>query len=320
MAHHFESGMFVRTPAWHQLGNVLQDWPGSFEEARVQAGLTWDVMSKPVYDEDNQEIYGFQRIVRNDNEQTLTIQKDSYAVINNEQIGNVIDFVMNGDKDNPKVPNLKFETLISLREGRQIIATMYLDEPITLPGDPSETYPYMVFITRHDGQGGMRLGPTAVRVVCANTQYIAEKELDRNGLGFTIKHTSNWQGRLEQARTALTSTFASFGRWEDMARQFARSTVSLADTEDFLDKWLPYSTDQSNRERDNITQQRSQFKALLHSATCEGIAGTKWGLLQASIELSDHYTKSHSLDSEITRILSTPQSKKPAAVRILQKL
>jgi phage/plasmid-like protein (TIGR03299 family) len=320
MAHHFESGMFVRTPAWHQLGNVLQDWPGTFEEARVQAGLTWDVDSKPVFDEDKQLIPGFQRIVRNDNGNTLTIQKDSYAVINNTQIGNVIDFVMNGDAETKKIQNLKFETLISLREGRQIIATMYLDEPMELPGDPSPTYPYMVFITRHDGQGGMRLGPTAVRVVCANTQYIAEKEMDRNGLGFTIKHTSNWEQRLEQARKALVSTFASFGRWEDLAREFARASVSNSDVEDFLDRWIPYSTDQEQRERENVTKKRSQFRSLLNSETCNGIAGTKWGLLQAAIELSDHFTKSHTIESEINRILGNPQASKPQAVRILQKL
>ena len=40
MAHHFESGMFVREPAWYGLGTVL-DEPPTVSEAIVEAGLDW---------------------------------------------------------------------------------------------------------------------------------------------------------------------------------------------------------------------------------------------------------------------------------------
>ena len=38
MGHYFDSGFFVREPAWHGLGAVLPDWPGTFEEARELSG------------------------------------------------------------------------------------------------------------------------------------------------------------------------------------------------------------------------------------------------------------------------------------------
>ncbi|CAB4194611.1 LGT_TIGR03299, phage/plasmid-like protein TIGR03299 [uncultured Caudovirales phage] len=330
MGHYFDSGFFVREPAWHQLGNVLPDWPGTFEEARQLSGLTWDVKTSPVFVPDTDaegnvkfnpsytEVDGWQLLRRDDTDAVLSIQKDSYAVIGNGEFGNIIDYVMNGHIQG--TANLKFETLISLHGGKQIIATMYLDEPITLPNDPSETYPYMVFISRHDGLGGMKLGPTAVRVVCANTQAIAEKQMDRHGFAFTIRHTNNWADRIEQARVAVASNMGAFKSWEVMASDLAKFVVTDAKVEDFLDKWLPYSTNMSDQQRNNMTTRRNQFKAVYNGPTCEGIAGTKWGVLQAAVELVDHYQPAHSLDTRIGRTLTRVDPNKALALEIVGKL
>jgi hypothetical protein len=35
MAHQFETGFFVREPAWHKLGTVLQEYPGRDEAMRL---------------------------------------------------------------------------------------------------------------------------------------------------------------------------------------------------------------------------------------------------------------------------------------------
>lgn len=330
MAHHFDTGMFARKPAWHELGNVLPDWPGTFEQAREFAGLTWDVESSPIYalDTDSegqpvfhrtyQEIEGWKRITRNDTGAILSIQKDSYAVIGNGEFGNIIDYVMNGHIQG--TTNLKFETLISLHGGKQIIATMYLDEPITLPGDPSETYPYMVFVSRHDGLGGMKLGPTAVRVVCANTQAIAEKQMDRHGFAFTIRHTNNWADRIEQARIAVAASMGAFKDWEVMANNFAKYPIWIHEVEDFMDKWLPFSTNMTDRQRQNMSDRRAQFIELYAGPTCEGIAGTKWGLLQAAIEMVDHFQPAHNLDTRVGRTLTRVDSSKALALSIVSKL
>ena len=330
MAHHFDTGMFVRKPAWHQLGTVLQDWPGTFQEARRQANLLWDVLQTPVYvastDVDGEvefnptyeEVPGWQLLRRSDTKAILSMQRDSYAVIGNGEFGNIIDYVMNGSIKGTS--NLKFETLISLHGGKQIIATMYLDEPISLPGDPSSTYPYMVFISRHDGQGGLKLGPTAVRVVCANTQAIAEREMDSHGMVFNIRHTHNWATKIEQAKAAIQGSLKSFADWEEDARQLARQGATDNQVEDFLDKWIPYSTDQTELQRNNATNKRAQFKHIYNGVTCEGIAGTKWGVLQAAIELCDHYKMSHSLDTRIGRTLTRIDEDKVSAYKLVTVL
>ena len=43
----FDQGFFVREPAWHGLGVVLQDYPGR-EEAMRLAGHDWDVLESEV--------------------------------------------------------------------------------------------------------------------------------------------------------------------------------------------------------------------------------------------------------------------------------
>jgi len=330
MAHHFDSGFFVRKPAWHQLGAVLPDWPGTFQEARRLAGLTWDVLQTPVYvastDVDGEvdfnptyeEVPGWQLLRRNDNNAILSIQKDSYAVIGNGEFGNIIDYVMNGHIQGTS--NLKFETLLSLHGGKQIIATMYLDEPISLPGDPSETYPYMVFISRHDGLGGMKLGPTAVRVVCANTQAIAEKQMDSHGFAFTIRHTNNWADRIEQARIAVAANMGAFKNWEVTANDFASKYINDYAFESFLDKWLPYSTNMTERQHQNMTERRSQLRGIYEGPTCAGISGTKWGLLQAAYEMVDHYQPAHNIDTRIGRTLTRIDPNKSLALEIVAKL
>ena len=47
MSHEFESGFSVREPMWHGLGVVLDEYPGSPEEACTLAGLDWTVEKRP---------------------------------------------------------------------------------------------------------------------------------------------------------------------------------------------------------------------------------------------------------------------------------
>ena len=321
MAHLFESGMFVRTPAWHQLGNVLPDWPGTFAEARQHADLNWDVVSAPVYEENIlfpgsfNPIPGWQAITRDDTRDVLSIQQDSYAVIGNGEFGNIIEYVL---EDN--FANLKYETLISLKGGRLIVATMYLDEPLRLPMDPSATYPYITFISRHDGAGGLRIGPTSVRIVCANTLSMAEKEMDGHKFGFTIRHTTNWADRIQEAKTQITLALGTFKGYENLAMHLIHQKFGQDRLEDFLDNWLPYSTDMTDRQRVNTTDRRNTFTKLLYqSKTCEGIEGTKWGAFQAAIELSDHFVSSHSVETQVMRQFGRSDNRKASALSLLLK-
>lgn len=47
MSADFESGFFVREPAWHGMGTVIKDAPDSKTAIKV-AGLDWKVLQAPM--------------------------------------------------------------------------------------------------------------------------------------------------------------------------------------------------------------------------------------------------------------------------------
>jgi hypothetical protein len=75
---------------WHQEGTVLADYPGSWAEARKLAGLNWDPVTTGVYaftginidaTTHYEPIYGWKCIIRSDTGAVLSINKETYTVI-----------------------------------------------------------------------------------------------------------------------------------------------------------------------------------------------------------------------------------------------
>ena len=199
-----ESMFSVREMPWHREGTVLSDYPGDWDEARRLAGLDWEPVSTDVYavtgiEPDGSEHYeaigGWKSISRSDTGAVLSINKDSYTVIDHAEMGEIVEAVL-------AQPNVKWETAGVLDGGRSVWCLALLDEPVTLPGDASATLPYLAITNRHDGSAACALRATAVRIVCANTFRAAELEGERTGATFSFIHRSSWRTRIEEARQA----------------------------------------------------------------------------------------------------------------------
>jgi phage/plasmid-like protein (TIGR03299 family) len=137
---------------------VLADYPGSWDETRALAGLDWDPVTEPVYAlagvTDNgelvyQPIDGWKRITRSDTGATLSLNRDTYTLIDHAEMGQIVEAVLSQ-------PNVKWETAGVLDGGRAVWCLAMLDEPITLPGD-TLTMPYLAITNRHDGIGSCAL-------------------------------------------------------------------------------------------------------------------------------------------------------------------
>lgn len=159
-------------------------------------------------------------IVRNDNELVLGVTSDQYSLIYHganetvdERRASMAQILESFEKE-----GAKFETAGSCREGRQVWALLYLDEPFVVPGETGESIPFVALLNTHDGTGACKLTRTMVRVVCWNTYQMASAEGDRTGLQFTFRHTGNVESRIEEARAALNGL-----------RQDARDYVALAE-------------------------------------------------------------------------------------------
>jgi len=336
MSHEFDTGMFSRNiPAWHRLGNTITEWPGSWEEARKLGGLTWEPIGTPVYDRTPEEvaatligfgtapvdaysapIAGWQQIRRSDNRYLLSIRPSSYKIISNTEFGDVIEAVMKLSKDE----KIKFDTVLSLYNGRMVVVTVYLDEPISLSGDPSETYSLIVFVSRHDGQGGLKAIVTNIRVVCANTLAAAEQHGDSAGTSFTIRHTANWTERIAQLRQVMTMARKDSEAWRQLACDLLRKQVSAAETDLFLGKFIPVSSAMTEAQERNAQISRTELRRILESPTCEHINNTAYGLVMAATEWADHGRRVRSADSAVSRAILRPEPYKIKAVSIAKEL
>ena len=339
MAHAFDSGLFVRTPAWHNLGNVVADWPGSWAEARKLGGLDWEPYPEPVYRKKIEmidgrrrtsytETEGWKHIVRNDSDIVLGIQMTSYEIINNTRFGEVIETVMDGPGVGYQTPGdgeaeglaVKYETVLSLYGGRMIVATLYLDQPLEIGPDPSQTYQYIVFVSRHDGAGGLRVIFTNVRVVCANTLGSAERLGKEQGTYYTIRHTANWEERVAEMRTVIQLAQKDSVAWAKLATQLGSKKVGVQKRETYLARFLPTRSDMTDRQVTNVHSARDSIREILASSTCEHISNTAYGLVMASTEWTDHVRRSQTPSSAVMRSLIKAEPYKIKAIQIAKEL
>jgi phage/plasmid-like protein (TIGR03299 family) len=337
MPDYFESGMFLIQPAWHRKGNVVEDWPGDWETTRKGAGLTWDIDIVPAgmrygwhdFVPDEDAVY----LLRNDKPATLrtedgegnerlivnqaaklAIQPLSYAVITNAAFGELIESIV-GEIGR----DFAFETLISIKGGKQIIALMRSRQPLRIDGDFSATYTYLAFIIRHDGQGGFRCIPTNVRIVCANTVQAAEHFARQAGVGWTIRHTANWETRVADLQAAVAGAVRSSEVWEKLSNKMILTVVSGAEQETFLRAQLPIHDGMTERQQKSINRARDMVRANWGSPTCEQLGRNVYQMLMGFTQYLDHGRRSLSTDSEIARALMVPQDAKTKAISYCRK-
>lgn len=321
MSHRWESGFTVREPAWHRLGTVLPDWPGSWEAARPAAGLDWDVETEPVFTEAGLEVPGWQLLTRDDRDKddttrTLSVQSSSYAVISNGELGEMIQYCLDSDEH-----AIRYDTAGSLYGGRMVFATVYFDKPLTIPGDSlTETYTWVAFLTRHDGQGGARAFPTNVRIVCWNTASMADVQAKRENVGVTIRHSRNWSDRVNEMRSIIQTARDSGKIWEELSAKLVEKPVTAAQARKYFAGLFPISDDMSDTEKRNRTVARSEVYANLAGETCRGVDKTAYGLLMAATEYLDHGRRRVSKSSYVSRTLLRSEPSKRKAITLAKKL
>jgi phage/plasmid-like protein (TIGR03299 family) len=312
----------VRQMPWHQEGIVLGDYPGTWAEARVLAGLGWDPVTTDVYtitgvDCDGTPHYepigGWKSIARSDTGTVLSINKDSFTVIGHGEMGEIVEAVL-------AQPNVKWETAGVLDEGRSVWCLALLDEPVELPGDASPTLPYLAITNRHDGTAACALRATAVRIVCANTFRASELEGERTGATFSFIHKSNWRDRIEEARQAVTGARAEMRRYTELAAELLGIPVTRTQRELFVTEFIPMPPQGliTDRVARNVEEARQALRLIFESKTTEQVAGTAYGLMQAAGEYLDHVRGARSWETRLNRTLIRPEPLKHRAMSLIR--
>jgi phage/plasmid-like protein (TIGR03299 family) len=348
MSHYFESGYSVRKPAWHGLGSVLQDWPGSWAEAQERAGLTWepelrrlyrkietatlaqlDSMGYPVdprarresldspyvIQEIKFEEANAQEVVRNDTGAFLGTVSDRFELLLNSQMGPIIETIL-------EQPNVKFDTAGSLKGGRLVYVTALIDEPVQIKGDSSITLTYIVILNSHDGSGACKVLFTSVRVVCANTFGAADRQGDETGLQFSFRHTTGMSDRIAQAKDALQGARQSTMEWVETAEMLGVQPFGWGKQEQFIERFLamPPVGSASIRVQQNVVEARSKLRRLITDRTNSNENGSALGMFNAAVEYVDHVRPYRTKETYMGRQLLKPSKEKARALSLVQEL
>jgi phage/plasmid-like protein (TIGR03299 family) len=317
-----ESMFSVRQMPWHQEGTVLDGYPGDWDTARTLAGLDWGPVTAEVYaftglnpdgTEHYQPVDGWKTITRSDTGAVLSINRDSYTVIDHGEMGEIIEAVL-------AQPHVQWETAGVLDGGRAVWCLALLDEPVDLPGDDSPTLPYLAITNRHDGTAACALRATAVRIVCANTFRAAELEGERTGATFSFIHRSSWRARIEEARKAVTGARAEMHRYTELATELLAIPVTPRQRELFITEFIPMPpaglvTDRVAR---NVAEARQALRMIFESKTTQQVAHTGYGLVQAAGEYLDHVRAARSWETRLNRTLIRPEPLKHRALSLIR--
>lgn len=322
MPAYFDTGFSVRQPMWHGLGNVLDEYPESWDEARMAAGLMWEPAVRPVFHQTGDqfvEVPNHRLVVRDDNEDVLGVVSDGYELVSHGAMGEIMEALS-------EQPNVKFETAGSVKNGAQVWALAYVDEPEAIAGDDSDTLPFLALLNSHDGTGACKIVHTSIRVVCWNTYQAASMEGQRTGRQFVFRHTANVMDRIEEAKAALRGARDQQAEWREMAQELAKLTVREPEFLAFTQAFLPDPVEQagavvSERVRNNVARNRETFNNLyMASPTTDGHRGTALGLVDAAVEYLDHLRGFRTADTYLGRTLLRPEPLKANAVALAREV
>lgn len=185
----------VKEKAWHNLGQLVQDYPTS-TEAICYAGLDYEVEKRklftPASDDTNIEVPNYFSTIRTDNNTVLGVVGKDYQIVQNRDAFSFFDSIVGGD-------GILYETAGALGKGERIFITAKLPDYIRV-GNDDLIEKYLFLTTSHDGSGSITAAFTPIRIVCANTLNAALRAQTNT---VRIRHTSNAKQRLEHAHKVM---------------------------------------------------------------------------------------------------------------------
>ncbi len=198
---------------WHGIGTVVEEAPTSDDAIRI-AKLDWTVEQFPVYANGNpiQDVFAN---VRSDTNEALGIVRNRYKIIQNNEAFDFVDSIVQN-----KHIECRYETAGSLFNGRRIFLLVKLPNKILLDDDVEN---YLFFTNSHDGSSALTAGITNVRVVCNNTLQMA---LDGAERIWRCRHTTNLEGKKQQAKESLGMAVNYMSKMEDTALEMVQKKIN----------------------------------------------------------------------------------------------
>lgn len=224
----------VQQKAWHNLGQIVEDYPTS-SEAIKHAGLDYEVIKTPLYTKGSGIIETANGIeigsnelhvpnyfanIRTDNNAVLGVVGKDYHIVQNHEAFNFFDAIVGGGE------GILYETAGALGQGERIFITAKLPDYIRVGNGDDVTEKYIFLTTSHDGSGSITAAFTPIRIVCQNTLNASLRSMSNV---IRIKHTSGAKQHLENAHKVMGLADTLSNQLEEIFNHWAK--VKLTDKE-----------------------------------------------------------------------------------------
>lgn len=267
-----------RLPAWHNLGTVTGEYL-TVEKIFADGGLDFLVEKRQLeYSGNPVDAWG---IFRTDNEAFLGSVGSEYEPIQHREGFSFLDHIVGVEN------GAHFETAGSLGRGETVWGLIDLGLVSGIKGTQDQSNNYLLFRTGHIGNFTFSFSGCRTRVVCQNTLNIA---LNERRSTFTIKHTKNYQDRIDQARVLVLSFREKMMMIDEQMEYLAGRVVDKDNMINILDELFPPDADgnRSTRSKNNIKQILDLYESNDGNAVPQ-IRGTAYNLLNACTEYTDHF-------------------------------
>lgn len=288
--------------AWHGLGIALPQGIGA-EDACKLIGCDWPTRLDPLFSHQRgvdgpPSLSNYVEVPehfahrRGDNGDFLGIVQKDYVPVENIDVARFADGIFGMDR----APVC--ESIGTLFGGKRFWTLMRMPKDITLPkGDVVATY--LAVANGHGGTAAFSCYPTTVRIVCANTLRLSEKDLSR-GVRFIHKAGGDAQAmkdKLATAQMVLGYADKQVERFREQAEALARKGWKREDAHSFfmvtfralwpLAEGADKATQVRYMERQNEVV--AQWTRVFESERCAAVFGANaWTGLQAVTDWLDH--------------------------------
>ena len=295
MPAYFDSG-FSTKKMWHGLGNILETAPTSIDDAMFQGGMLWDVLEVPnMYLDPLGNVRlspGLKSLIRSDNNELLSVQAESWTVVQNRDAFRFFEPFMNDG-------SITLETGVCLKGGRQIALTGKINSAIgdVVPNDAVEGF--LVLYNAHDGSLCLGVTFTNTRVVCANTLAIVVSEgrsvkqtrdMVVSQKTIKLRHTSSIHDNLDQIRHLIDIQKQTFNASLYEYQLMSTVQLSASDVSRIYGKVFEV-------EAEDVPKHR-HYEQILKSFECgigtdiPGARDNGWALYNSFTEFTTHHRAS----------------------------
>lgn len=156
--------------------------------------------------------------------------------------------------------------------------------------------------------------------VTRRTRSVATSFL--RGQFVAIPQMSSWRNRIEEARQAVTGARKEMRRYTELAAELLNIPITSRQRELFITEFIPKPPEGlvTDRVARNVDEARNALRLLFQSTTNEQIAGTAYGLVQASGEYLDHVRTARSWETRLNRTLIRPEPLKHRALSLVREI